>query len=93
MAALVCKGCKTTWHNACGNGWDGTCPNCRTDKRVEVLKMPKVPKGQIVVKVEEEEGGCGGEEEGCCEDCERRRDMEDVRGWRVCVQDEEDRRP
>ena len=49
--ALVCKGCETTWHRACGKGWDGTCPNCRTDKRVEVFDMPKVPRKQVVIKV------------------------------------------
>ena len=50
--ALVCKGCETTWHRACGNGWDCTCPNCRTDEKVEVFEMPTVPKGQVVIKVE-----------------------------------------
>ena len=49
---LVCKGCETTWHRACGKGWDDTRPNCRTDKRVEVFEMPKVPKGHVVIKVE-----------------------------------------
>jgi len=47
-----------------GGGVDGTCPNCRTDEKVEVFEMAKVPKGQVVIKVEGEEGGSGGEEEG-----------------------------
>ena len=34
-----------------------------TDERVEVFEKPKVPKGQVVIKVEGEEGGSGGEEE------------------------------
>ena len=68
---LVCKGCETTWHRACGKGWDGTGPNSRTDERVEVLEMPKVPKGQIVIKVEGEEGDSGGEEERVAEKANR----------------------
>ena len=57
--------------------------------------MPKVVSGQVVVKVEGEEGGSGGDEEGeeaeeggGCGEGERRRDVEDVRGWWVSVQDE-----
>ena len=56
---LVCKGCETTWHSVCGKGWGGTCPKCGTDERVEVFEMPAVPMGQVVIKVEREEGGSG----------------------------------
>jgi len=45
--ALVCKGCETMWHRACGQGWYGTCPKCGTEEKVEVFKKPKVPKGQV----------------------------------------------
>jgi len=91
--ALVCKGYETMWPRACGKGWDGTSPKCQTDERVEVF-MPKVPaEGQVVIKVEGEEGSGGEEEEkegGGRGEGERRRDVEDVRGWCVCVQDEDE---
>ena len=61
--ALVCKGCETMWHRACGKRRDGTCPKCRTDEKIEVFEMPTVPRGQVVIKVEGEEGGSGGEED------------------------------
>jgi len=57
--ALVCKGSEMMWHGACGKGWDGTCPKCRTDEKVEVFVMPKVPKGQVLIKVEGVGGGGG----------------------------------
>jgi len=50
--ALVCMGCETLWHSVCGKGWNGTCPKCLTDEKVEVFENPKVPKGQVVIKVE-----------------------------------------
>ena len=86
--ALVCKGCETTWHRACGKGWDGTCPKCRTDEKVERFVMPKVPKGQVVIKVEGKRRGGRGRGGGCGEG-EQSRDVEDVRDWWMCVQDEE----
>ena len=48
----------------------------------------KVPMGQVVIEVEGEEGGSGGEGGGGCGERGQRRDMEDVRGWWVGVQDE-----
>jgi len=75
-------------------GWDGTCPKCRTDERLEVFEMPKVPMGQVVIKVEGEwqgRGGGGGGAGGGCGEGERRKDVEDVRGWWVFVRDEDDR--
>ena len=62
MDALVCKGCMTTWHRACGDGWDGTCPKCRTDEKVTGFDMPKVPKGQVVIEIDGDRSG--GEEGG-----------------------------
>ena len=44
------------WRRACGMG---TCPKCGTDDKVEVFEMPTVPKGQVVIKVEGEDGGGG----------------------------------
>jgi len=62
MDAVVCKACTTRWHRACGEEWDGTCPQFRTDKAVDVFEMPTVQAGQVVI--EGEEGVSGGEDEG-----------------------------
>ena len=84
---LVCKGCQTTLDSACVKGWDGTCPKCRTDERLEVFEMPKVPMGQVVIKVEGKEGRRRrrrGLPRKRAEDV----DVEDVRGRWGGVQDE-----
>ena len=79
-----------------GKGGMGTCPKCGTDDKVEVFEMPTVPKGQVVIKVEGEEGEEEGEEgkahhEAQGQQARHRRSMEAVP--RLRLQGEGERHP
>ena len=53
--AMICKGCCTMWHRACGEEWNGSCPKCGTNEKVEKFETPTVPKGQDVINVDDQE--------------------------------------
>ena len=75
--ALVCKGCETTWLRRAGKGWDGTCPKCRTDGKVEHFVMPKGQGDRLLSRLRGRKGGGGGE--GVCQESEQR-----MWTWRTC---------